>query len=447
MQLYELDAASAVGAMRAGEVSPVDFVRALLERVAATEPTVQAWETVDAEGALRTAHHLEAKRRERLPDALLFGLPVGIKDVFHARGLPTTANFDPYRGAAAGEDSGVVQHLREAGAIILGKTVTVQFAWGQDPPKTRNPWNLERTPGGSSSGSAAAVAARQVPAAIGTQTGGSTLRPAAYCGVVAIKPTFGRLSRYGLLPVSWTLDHPGIIVRSVRDAALLLQALARHDPRDSYSAAQRPEDFVAAAREPGAPPRLGLVRDLLERADPPVREAAEKSAERLAKAGAEVREVRLPAPMDALLALFVLISFTEGATVHAEQHAALAEHYAPGSRGNVEVGQLLPAAAYVHALRLRRRLRAQMDDLLSPVDALLCPTANNLPPDPSTTGNYSFQTIWTLFGYPSLTLPSGLSAERLPLALQVVGRLFDDRSVLRVGAWCEAVFGPLPAPL
>ncbi|MBI2322945.1 MAG: amidase, partial [Chloroflexi bacterium] len=179
MQLHELTSTEAVRLMRAGEISPVDLVQALLDRIAATEPRVLAWEAVDADGALAAARQLDAKRRERPAADLLFGLPMGIKDVIHARGLPTTANFDPYRGAAVGEDAGVVQHLRDAGAVILGKTVTVQFAWGLHPPKTRNPWDFERTPGGSSSGSAAAVAARQVPAALGTQTGGSALRPAA----------------------------------------------------------------------------------------------------------------------------------------------------------------------------------------------------------------------------------------------------------------------------
>lgn len=195
MQLHELTATAAVGAMRRGALSPVGYIQALLDRIAATEPRVQAWETLDAEGALAAARSLEARRGERLPRELLFGLPVGIKDVFDARGLPTTANFAPFRDRVAYDDAGVVQRLRAAGAIILGKTVTTQFAYATEGIKTRNPWNPTRTPGGSSSGSAAAVGAYQVPAAIGTQTGGSTLRPAAWCGAVALKPTLGRVSR------------------------------------------------------------------------------------------------------------------------------------------------------------------------------------------------------------------------------------------------------------
>ncbi|MBI4504476.1 MAG: amidase [Chloroflexi bacterium] len=447
MTLWDLTATAAVRAMRSGELSPVELVRALLDRIDATEPRVQAWETLDAEGALAAARSLEAARRDRAPQDLLFGLPIGIKDVFHVRGLPTTANFDPYRETVATEDAGVVQHLREAGAIILGKTVTVQFAWRRDPVKTRNPWDLERTPGGSSSGSGAAVAARQVPAAIANQAGGSALRPGAYCGVVALKPTFGRLSRYGGVPVTWTLDQPAMIVRTVADAALLLQATARHDRRDPFSFAQSAEDFVAAARERADPPRLGVVRALLDRADPPVRQAAEAAIEKLAAAGAEVTEVRLPVSMDLLLAIHYIVISSEGAAVHAEQVVRLAEHYGPTVRAYIEAGHLLPAALYMHAMRLRRRYRAQLIELVERFDALVGPTVANLPPDPSTTGDASFQSIWTLFGFPNISLPTALSPEGLPHALQLIGCHFGERALLRNAAWSERVFGALPAPL
>lgn len=446
MMLHELGVAEAVRSMRSGDVSPVELVRAVLDRIADTEPRVRAWETLDEEGALARAGELEARRSDMsaLP---LYGLPVGIKDVFHARGLPTTANFEPYRGRAASEDSGVVGLLREAGAIVLGKTVTVQFACGRDPIKTRNPWNSERTPGGSSSGSGAAVGACQVSAALGTQTGGSVLRPAAYCGVVGMKPTFGRLSRRGLLPVSWTLDHPGIIVRSVADAALLLQVLARHDPADPYSAERAAEDIIGAAADPGSPPRLGLVRDLLDAAEPPVRQAAESAAARLAGAGADVREVRLPVPIEKLLAVHHLIMISEAAAIHAEQHTRLAEQYFRGLRAFVETGQLVPAPAYVHARRLRRRMRAGMVELVGGYDALIGPTVSNLPPDPTTTGDPSFQSIWTLFGFPNVSLPTSLSEDRLPHAIQMVGQHFGERALVGVAAWCEARFDPLPLPL
>lgn len=447
MELHELTASAAVRAMCDGEISPVEMVQALLARIESTELQVQAWEALDAEGALATAKLLESRRRERHSLGILYGLPVGLKDVFHVRGLPTTANFEPYRGQVAGEDSGVAQHLREAGAIILGKTVTVQFASGPGSPKTRNPWNLNLSPGGSSSGSGAAVGARHVPAAIGTQTGGSTLRPAAFCGVVGFKPTFGRISRYGLFPVSWTLDHPAVIARSVADAALLLQALARHDERDPYSARQGTEDFVAAASAPSHPPRLGLVLDLVERAEPPVREAALAASQRLANAGAEVREVRLPFDVDLILSVWYLICVPEQAAVQAEQHARLADYYYPKLRADIEVGQLLPAAAHLQAKRLQRRLREKMADMVGSFDALIAPTAPSLPKDPSMgTGDPSFQKVWTLFGFPIVSVPTMLSSDRLPHGIQIVGGLFREQHLLQVASWCESVLGPMEAP-
>lgn len=447
MELHQLTVVEAVQAMRSGTVSPVEMIQAILKRIEVTEQNLQAWEAIDTEGAVVAARLLEDKRRKRYSGDLLFGMPIAIKDVFHARGLPTSANFAPYRSRILEEDSGVVQYLREAGAIIIGKTVTVQFASGVCSPKSRNPWNTDLTPGGSSSGSAVAVASRQVPAAIGTQYGGSTLRPAAFCGVVGLKPTFGRISRYGLLPASWSLDHVGIMVRSVADAALMLQALARHDARDSFSAHQAREDFLSATRSLDKPPCFGLLVDLMERAEPQVREAAEKAGVQLAAAGAEIREVRLPVSMDLLLAVHFMFAECEQATVHAEQFSTLADYYEEGLRARIEVGQLLPAASYLHAARLRRRLRSQMIELMNSVDGIIGPSVSQLPhPIGEGTGNATFQSIWTLFGFPNITIPTMLGAERLPHALQIVGKPFGERALLRMAAWSERVFGFMEAP-
>jgi aspartyl-tRNA(Asn)/glutamyl-tRNA(Gln) amidotransferase subunit A len=449
MELYELTAEDAIHAMRSGELSPVELVKALLDRIHRTEPKVCAWEHVDAERALDTARQLESKDRAFRQSRLLYGLPVGIKDIFDVCGLPTKAGFRPYSDRIANQDSGVVEQLRNAGAIILGKTVTVQFAAGSDPPKTRNPWNFEKTPGGSSTGSAVAVSTLQVPIATGTQTGGSLLRPAAYCGAVGFKPTFGRLSRYGILPVSWSLDHAGVIVRTVPDAALLLQALACYDPRDAYSSLQDSEDFPAAVRnEEAIPPRLGLVVDLLDRSTPAVRNATEQATQLLVRSGADLHEVRLPVPMNFLLATHYLISRSELAAIHAEQYSNFAEHYEPNLRAHIEVGQLLPASVYVHAKRLQRRFRLQILHLVETVDGLVAPTASGLPPQRSSgTGDPSFQTIWSLCGLPNITLPTGLSEERLPYAVQIIGRPFAEGRLLGIAAWAEKVFGHLPPPL
>jgi aspartyl-tRNA(Asn)/glutamyl-tRNA(Gln) amidotransferase subunit A len=270
---------------------------------------------------------------------------------------------------------------------------------------------------------------------------------------VAIKPSFGRVSCHGILPTSWSSDHPGIVVRSVADAALVLQAIARHDPRDPYSQEQPSVDFVSATTEAGRPPRLGLVRDLLDRADPLVRAAAEATIERLARSGAEVREVRLPEPMDFLLAIHGIVHNAEGAAIHAERHARLAEHYLPSVRANVEAGLLLPAALYLTALRLRRRTREPMVDLASSVEALVAPTAPDLPPKivggpkHHPLGDPSFQAVWTSYGLPNITLPTGIGSMNLPHAIQLIGRPFGERDLLQTAAWCEAILEPLPSSL
>ncbi|MDB5413586.1 MAG: amidase, Asp-tRNAAsn/Glu-tRNAGln amidotransferase subunit [Rubritepida sp.] len=448
MKLHDLTVTQTAAGLRKGEFSPVELVEALLARIAETEPDVEAWEVVDADGALRAARWMTERMRERPSRRSLWGIPIGIKDIFDVKGLPTSAGFEPYRGKVAGEDAGMVTQLREAGAIVLGKTVTVQFATALDSPKACNPWDLSRTPGGSSSGSAASVAARQVAVATGTQTGGSILRPAAYCGVVGIKPTFGRISRYKVVPVSWSFDHPGFLLRSVADAALMLEAVAMHDPRDPFSAVQEAEDFVGAAASPLEAPELGLVMDLMDRAEPPVREAMEKAATQLAKAGARIRPIRLPVEMDRLLGAHFLIRVTEAAAVHAVQHAALGEHYEPNLRANIEIGQVLPAWLNVHSARLRRRYRAQMSDMFSGLDGLIAPTASNLPPDRSTgVGDPSFQVIWSFFGMPNITLPTGLSPERLPHGMQIIAPCFGEARMFRVAAWAESVFGPMPSAL
>lgn len=443
-ELFELTAAEAAARIRRRELSPVDLVRALLDRIDATEARVQAWETVDADGALAAAQERERELRSGQALGPLHGVPVGVKDIFFTAGLRTTAGFAPYADFVPTEDAAAVARLRAAGGIVLGKTVTTQFAY-VDPPRTRNPWNEARTPGGSSSGSGAAVAARMAPAALGSQTGGSVLRPAAYCGVIGLKPSFGRISRRGVFPDAWTLDHVGVLTRSVEDAALLLQALAGHDPGDPGSVDRPVEDYVAAAAAP-RPPRLALLRDFVERAEPEVREHAGATARRLASAGARVEEVGLPESVDLVLAVHQVTMQTEMAAVHAQLLARHPDAYAARLRAYVEVGQLIPGAAYLHAQRLRRRIRGAVDALLADFDALLLPTVSNPAPDPSTTGDPSFQAPWTLLGLPAITLPSSLSGERLPLGTQLVAARWNEAGLLAAARWCEEALGPLPAP-
>ena len=442
-ELYELGVTEVAAKVRGREVSAVEVVRALLARIEATEWHVQAWESTNGERALTAAAECDAAS-DTDRSRLLHGVPVGLKAIFNASGLPTTAGWDAAKPAPAAHDASSVARLREAGAIILGKTISTAFAMN-DPPRTHNPWDPARTPGGSSSGSAAAVAARQVPIALGSQTAGSILRPAAYCGVVGLKPTFGRVSRQGIVPLSWSLDHPGPIVRSVVDAALLLEALALYDHSDPSSRRPPTDQDLRLPADPLAP-RLGVVRDVLERAEPDVRAHTEGVIARLERAGAQVREVPLPEPFDLWVAVHQVIMLSEAAAAHADLHARRGAEYPPRLRANVEVGQLIPAAAYLRAQQWRRRIRRHALRMFDGVDCLIMPTASNVAPEPSTTGDTRFQALWSLVGVPSLTLPSGLSAERLPFALQLVAAPWDEATLLRAGRWCEQQLDPLPAP-
>ena len=444
MELTDLSVARAAELIRRREVSPADLVRALLAQIDALEPAIRAWQVVDREAALAAASRLEHGLDQSEPGPL-HGVPIGIKDILFTAGLTTTSGSPNHADLVPERDATVVARLRQAGAIILGKTVTVQWAFS-DPPITRNPWNTSRTPGGSSSGSAAAVAARMVPAAIGTQTGGSILRPAAFCGVVGLKPTYGRVSRHGVTPASWSLDHVGPMARTVEDAALLLQVISGHDPADPASADQPVPDYVAAVHRADRPPTLGLVADYLDVASPEVAEHTRAVAARLERAGASVRQVRLPRPLPLLLATRNILGQVESASLHARAVRERPQGYGPRITAHVQVGQLIPGEAYIQAQRLRRQLRPEIEALLDGLDGLLMPTVDVVAPDPATTGNAAFQAVWSLFGFPSLTLPSGLSAERLPLAVQLVARPFDEATLLGAAAWCEALLDRLPRP-
>jgi Asp-tRNA(Asn)/Glu-tRNA(Gln) amidotransferase A subunit family amidase len=384
----------------------------------------------------------EFARRSSLP---LFGVPLGLKDIYGTRDLPTACGFSPWAERVTEHEAAAVERARAAGAIILGKTVTTQFAFA-DPPKTRNPWDPERTPGGSSSGSAAAVAARMAPLALGSQTAGSILRPAAYCGVLGLKPTYGLISRFGIFPLAWSLDHPGPIARSVEDLARALTVLAGPDPRDPATAGAGLGDYLAATRDVGSAPTLGVIEDFVDAAEGPVREVTLAALDALAKAGARVRTVRLATGLETVAAAQQTIMQVEAAEVHHTLHRERPDDYASRMRALVEIGQLVPAGLYLRAQRLRRRFRQEAVALLADVDALAMPTVSNLAPSRDTTGDRTFQAPWSLIGLPALTLPSGL-ARRLPVGLQLVAGAWQEARLLRIARWIEERLSPLAAPV
>jgi aspartyl-tRNA(Asn)/glutamyl-tRNA(Gln) amidotransferase subunit A len=436
-ELHELTVVEAAAAIRAKRLSAVELMEALLARSRKLEPRLRVWVTMDEGLALAEARKSQRTLERSGPKGPLHGIPVGVKDTFHTKGMLTTYCSPIYADFVPKDDATTVAKLRQAGAIIMGKTVTTQFAYG-DPSPTRNPWNEGRTPGGSSSGSAAGTAAGYFPAALGSQTAGSVLRPAAYNGVIGVKPTLGRLSRYGVIPDAWSLDTMGYFCRSVEDAALLLKVMAGQDPKDPSSSSLPVPDYAKAARKRFAKPRIGLMRQFfLERADPEMAAHIEQVAKRLKKAGASVREVRVDMDFDTLQYAHRIVMAVEGAAVHQADFAKRPDDYARDVRRWVEMGQLVPGVTYVNAQRVRGRFRRLLGEAMADVDVVLTSTAAVPAPDPVTTGDPRWQAPFTTAGFPALTLPSGLNKDGLPFGTQLVATPFAEERLLAVAAWAE----------
>ena len=327
--------------------------------------------------------------------------------------------------------------LKAAGAIILGKTVTTEFACS-DPSPTINPWNAAHTPGGSSSGSAVAVAARHCAVAFGSQTRGSVLRPAAYNGVVGLKPTFGRVSRRGVIPVSWSLDHVGWMTRSVEDAALVLQVMAGADRGDPVCVTDPVPDYLTELDQ-GSPPRIGLLKDFFfDNADVETREHIESVSEVLASAGAELVTLSLPGSFAASMEDQVVIMAVEAATFHEPMYRQRANDYGPMLRDLIERGLATDGLTYSRALERRLAFTADARRLAAAVDVLMTPsTPTPALADVTNTGDTLFQGPWTACGLPTITLPTGLAASGLPLGIQLAADSFDESGLLQHAHWCE----------
>jgi aspartyl-tRNA(Asn)/glutamyl-tRNA(Gln) amidotransferase subunit A len=422
-QLTDLGVGAAADAIRRGETTSSALLEACLARIASTDASVQAWVTVDATGASAAALARDGDLRAGRPIGPLHGVPLGIKDIIDVAGLATTAGAHAFAHTRPGRDATLVARLRAAGAVIIGKTYATQFAY-KDPAPTRNPWSADHTPGGSSSGSGAAVAARQVPGAIGTQTVGSILRPAAYCGVVGLKGAFGQVPLDGVVPLAWSMDHAGPIARSVADAALLQGVLVGtvFDP-------------VPIDR-----PRLAVSRELLDAAEPTLRAHLEAVNARLTDTGATIVEVALPRPFGEVVGVTRLVLEAEAGAFHEPMFAEHAADYGPGIAELITAGLARRASEFVHAERLRNAFRDEMVPLLDAVDALLSPVAPGPAPlRAEGTGDFSLCAPWSLIGVPSISIPSGLDDAGLPLAVQLVGGPDRPGRLLGVATWIERV--------
>jgi aspartyl-tRNA(Asn)/glutamyl-tRNA(Gln) amidotransferase subunit A len=427
---FGLTVSEASKKIRAGHLTPTEFVESLLTRIEMLEPKLEAWVTVDAEGALRASKTLTWEAQNGKIRSPLHGVPIGIKDIYDTAGLKTTMGSSLFADNVPAKDADIVAKLREAGAIIIGKTETTEFAY-LDPAPTMNPWNTEHTPGGSSSGSAAAVAARMCPLAFGTQTGGSVMRPASFCGVAAIKPTHDLLSRNGIYPQSWSLDHVGFMARDVADLALTIKALTG----------------VKAKSKPRRP-RIGVPATYFNEAGTEeVTRNYNDTIHRLGAAGADVVDFKLPECFRVIHATHRVIMFSEAATIHEAQFRASPSSYRPQMQSEIASGLLIPASTYLRAQRICAKFRAEMTSLMVDLDVVVTPSA--LTPalkGLTSTGDAAFNAPWSLAGFPTVTIPSGLTDDGLPLGLQIVAKPYDESHLLGVAGWCEAVlpFGAEP---
>ena len=435
----ELTAAEAARAIARRELTAVELAEACLNRIAALDERLLAWVYVDRDTVLADARQADAAVAEGRPLGPLHGVPIGLKDIYYTAGIATKAGSEVYKDFVPDYDATSLTLLRKAGALMLGKAVTTEFAC-LDPSPTYNPWNSAHTPGGSSSGSAVAVASRMCPAALGSQTVGSVLRPAAYNGVVGFKPTFGRVSRYGVVPVSWNLDTVGWLVRTVEDAALLLQVMAGPDVADPVSSREPVGDYLSAIVEPRAP-RIGLLRRYFyEGADTESRRHLDAVAEQLAEAGAEIEEIPLEESIESAYEDQRLIMAVEAAAFHEPMYRRQAEDYQPKLRAMLAEGLEVDGIEYSRALERRRKFTTDMEESARRCDVLLTPGAPSPPQaDRTNTGDPAFQGPWTSCGFPAIALPSGLAESGVPLGIQMVASPFAEARLLSAAAWCESV--------
>jgi Asp-tRNA(Asn)/Glu-tRNA(Gln) amidotransferase A subunit family amidase len=436
--LQLLSASEAARLIRDGVISSEQLVDACLARIRETDQQVQAWAFLDAGYALVQARAADEWRQSGQPTGPLHGVPIGIKDIFDTADMPTENGSLLHAGRTPSYDATVVTKLRAAGAVIMGKTVTTEFAYFA-PGKTRNPHNPEHTPGGSSSGSAAAVAAEMVPLTIGSQTNGSTIRPAAFCGTIGFKPTHGLISRHGALTLSRTLDHVGLFGRTIGDIALLAEQLTGYDERDPDTRSRARIPFVeVAGEEPPLPPMFAFVKTpYWDRTDEDTKEGF---AELMTSLGDQVEEIEIsPSAAEAWRWHKTIMEAEMAANLHREWTEGR-ERLSEQLRAQIERGREVRAVDYQRALAQIRPIHESFAELFEQrYDAILTPAAPGpAPKGLVSTGDPLFCTLWTLCGMPAVSLPLLESVNALPLGVQLVGPRHGDARLLRTACWLAA---------
>ena len=427
-------------------LSPLELTRAYLDRIERLNGTLHAYVRVLHDEALAAARIAEAGIAAGNRRGPLHGIPIGLKDIYDTAGIATEGGSRSCLGRIPGEDAATVRLLKQAGAVVLGKLTTWEFAIGGPAfdtpfPPARNPWNIDHDPAGSSSGSGAAVAAGLCAMAMGSDTGGSIRWPAAWCGLAGLKPTYGRVSRAGIMPLSFSLDHAGPLCWTAEDAALVLQAIAGHDPGDPASADRPVPDYAAALAGDLRGVRLGVARAMFERdcvASEATLAAFERSLTVMRELGATITDIELP-PLALYNAAAFLIARGEGFAIHEKALRERPQDYGALARDRLTIGAYVRASDMVQAMRRRLMLAEATNAAMREVDAILLPTA----PDPAPplgqlapyfgTQRPAYMRPFNLTGQPALSLCNGFDEAGLPLSLQIVGRAFDEATVLRVG--------------
>ncbi len=450
--------AKAAELIRAGEILPIDLVEFCLARIDRFEDQIHAWVMIDRDGARRLAHEQADRLSQGIDPGPLAGIPIGIKDIIDVAGWPTKAGSPLRDNHVAETDATLVAHLRAAGAIILGKTVTTQFACF-DPPPTRNPWNLQHTPGGSSSGSAAAVSLEMCMAAIGTQTGGSIIRPASYCGVSGFKPTFGHISLDGVVPVSQRLDHAGPIARCVGDLAATYAVATGSDtwggllPKHlmDYAlldAADLPRSFTAAVAtasfwhdDPPRPTIQSIEGFFFEHASGDVKHVVTAVIEKLQDAWSEEGCFKLPKSFDEVHEHHYCIMAFEAAEYHRENFKGNPQSYGPNVSTLIEAGLSTSKEAYQAAIEHQSSFQRDIARMFARHAIAVVPSTTTTAPKTDSTGDPKFNSPWSYAGVPTITIPCGIADDGLPCGLQLVGPADSEVELLQAAAWCEQRLG------
>jgi aspartyl-tRNA(Asn)/glutamyl-tRNA(Gln) amidotransferase subunit A len=444
---YELTLSEASDLIASRDLTPLALTESVLQRIEDVEPRVNAFVTVTADAALQQAAKATKDISRGVYRGLLHGIPLAVKDLIDTGGVLSTSSSRVREHYVPDDDAAVVSRLFDAGMIMVGKTQTHEFAYGGVTPTTRNPWDLQRMVGGSSGGSAAAVSYGGALAALGTDTAGSIRIPASLCGVVGLKPTFGTVSRNGITPLSWSLDHVGPLTRTVTDAALMLTAMTAYDPEDPGSYRRIPCDFTQGINDGVSGVRIGLpINFFTERVDPETVKTVQDAVELLKDQGAVIVPVEIP-HAEHFSAVITGIMMPEASTYHRTALRESPELYTDEVRGLLEVGETILATDYIHALRFRQVMKSAWQHMMRAVDVVIAPTVftTALPvddpvqywPDGTTeTASVGYGRLSipaSLFGLPTLQIPCGFSRDDLPIGMQIIGRPFAEHTVLSVG--------------